>query len=63
MNIAENMDMSDCVDGRCRYSINPTSSLSIPSSYSDLSVAAENVLGMGMFANSEQIISKLNFIK
>ena len=52
-----NMDVSMCMNGRCSYTFEPSNP---PSSYDNVSVAAENVVGRGAARMcTTQSISKL----
>ena len=57
--IIENMSISECKAGRCNYTFKPPSNP--PSSYDSVSVAAENVVGVGdAKVCTTQTISELN---
>ena len=56
--ITENVNIAKCTAGRCSHTFEPASNP--PSSYDNLSVAAENVVGMGAARTcTAQPISKL----
>ena len=56
----ENVNINRCIAGRCSDTFVPPSDL--PSSYDSVSVAAENVVGIGAAGNlTTQPISKLKF--
>ena len=54
----ENVNIAECTAGRCSYIFEPSSNL--PSSYDSVSVAAENVVGVGAARTcTAQTISEL----
>ena len=62
--ICENVTISECMNGRCSHAIMPVSHIlndHPPSSYNSVSVAAENVVGVGAARTcTVQNISELN---
>ena len=55
----ENVNIAECTAGRCSYTFEPPSNP--PSSYDSVSVAAENVVGVGAArACTTQTISELH---
>ena len=57
----KNVSTSGCTAGRCSYTFEPPSNP--PSSYDSVSVAAENVVGVGAARTcTTQTISEFNFI-
>jgi len=67
MNFTENVTVDVCRAGSCSHTFKPASNFlngNIPSSYDSVSVAAENVVGVGAARNctEQHSISKLNFI-
>ena len=59
--ITENVNIAECTAGRCSHTFEPPSNP--PSSYDSVSVAAENVVGMGAARTcTAQTISELNII-
>ena len=57
----ENVNIARCTAGRCSHTFEPPSNP--PSSYDSVSVAAENVVGVGTARTcTTQTISELNFI-
>ena len=56
----ENVNITRCTAGRCSHTFEPSSNP--PSSYDSVSVAAENVVGVGAARTcTTQTISELNF--
>ena len=59
--VTENVDITKCTAGRCSHTFEPPSNP--PSSYDTVSVAAENVVGVGTARTcTAQPISELNII-
>ena len=59
--ITDNVSTSGCTDGRCSHTFEPPSNP--PSSYDSVSVAAENVVGVGAARTcTTQTISKLTLL-
>ena len=59
--VAENVTIAECTAGRCSHTFEPPSNP--PSSYDSVSVAAENVVGVGAARTcTTQTISELNLI-
>ena len=46
LNVTKDVDISECTDGRCSHTFNLLSD-SVPSSSDSVSVAAENMVGVG----------------
>ena len=64
MNFTENVTVDVCTAGSCRHTYEPASNAlngNIPSSYHSVSVAAENMVGVGTARNciAQQSISEL----
>ena len=59
----EVMNSTECISGVCRYTYQPGSNGSVSSNYDNVSVAAENVVGIGTARTcTEQTISELNLL-
>ena len=59
--VTESVDVAECTAGRCSHTFEPSSNP--PSSYDSVSVAAENVVGIGPEGNlTTQPISELKFV-
>ena len=59
--VTENVPITECIAGRCSHAFEPPSNP--PSSYDRVSVAAENVVGVGAARNlTTQTISELKFV-
>ena len=57
----EIMNSTECIVGICEYTYRPASNGSVCSSYDNVSVAAENVMGVGAARTcTTQTISELN---
>ena len=58
--VTENVNLAECTAGRCSHTFEPSSNS--PSSYDSVSVAAENVVGVGAARTcTTQAISELQF--